>query len=537
MDKIYYNGKVRAIDKENRVYEAIGIQDGRIAFLGSNEEARELPAAEKTDLNGKTVLPGFIDSHLHMLNYAFVKSSYRMAGADSIEGIIAEGRRRLAGGGFGGGKWLYGRGWDQNLFREENRFLEMADLDRISTEVPILFIRNCGHIAAVHTPALEQVLASPGIEAYLSQIDQERGLLTEASVKSCYNVMKKPTVAEIREMILNVQEDFVRCGITMIGSDNFLSLPGRDGDAIMQAFSELEAGGQLILRVQEQPSFTALADLERFLAAGHRTGDGGDYYRIGPVKLFQDGSLGARTALMNEPYEGTEETGTMIHDQEELQALVDSAYRAGCQILVHTIGDKASDMVAAAYAQAIETYGKRDARLAINHLQLVSPGLFDKMKEYDMLAYIQPVFVASDKGIVEGLVGKERADRSYAWKTMLKKGLTLCGGSDAPVESFDILANIETALTRDRIGECTEGWHPEEKLTMEEAMRAFTIDNAYGMFEEDRVGSLEIGKLADLVILERDLFTEDPHRLHEIGVAATVVGGREVYCKEDERHE
>ena len=529
MDRVYYNGTIRTMDPQGRVFSAVGIRGGEIAFLGTDAEAQAFPEAEKTDLGGKTVLPGFIDSHLHLLNYAFVKSSYRMAGVSSIAEVIREGRRRIADGPIAEGEWLYGRGWDQNAFADEPCYLTRDDLDLISTEVPILFIRNCGHLATVNSAGLEKVLASPGIGPYLDLIDREKGILTEASVKSCYNVMKKPSVARIKEMILNVQDDFARCGITAVGSDNFLSLPGRDGDSVMQAFRELEAEGKLTLRVQEQPSFTSFEDMKAFLDAGYRTGDGGGFYRIGPVKLFQDGSLGAKTALMNEPYCGDDSCGTMLHDEEDLGKLVDHAYSHGMQILVHTIGDKASDMVAAAYAHAIDTYGKRDARLAINHLQLVSPGLFDKMKEYDMLAFIQPVFVASDKGIVGCLVGEERAARSYAWKTMLKKGLTICGSSDAPVESFDVLANIEIALTRDRIGEHTEGWHPEEKLTIDEALRAFTCDNAYGMFEEKRLGSLEPGKRADLVILDRDPYETEPHGLHEIRVAATLVDGKEVY--------
>lgn len=531
MDKIYYNGNIRAMDAEGSVCSAIGIEEGRICFLGSDEEALGLDAAERIDLAGKTVLPGLIDSHLHLLNYAFVKGSYRMGSATSIAEIIEEGKRRIEAG-LEEGVWLYGRGWNHDNFTDEQRFLTRFDLDQISTEVPILFIRNCGHVAAVNSLACEKVLASKGIEAYLDQIDVEKGILTEASVKSCYNVMAEPSVTRVKELILGAQGDFAKCGITTIGSDNFLSLPGRNPYTIMQAFNELEEEGALTLRVQEQASFTCCEDLATFLDRGYRAGGKGDFYSIGPVKLFQDGSLGARTARMNEPYDGTDTCGTIVHPQEELDELVDLAYRSGMSLLVHAIGDKASDMVMDAYQKAIDKHGRRDARLAINHLQLVSEDLFDRMNEYDILAFIQPVFVASDKGMVADLVGEERAGRSYAWKTMLDKGLILCGGSDAPVESFDVLENVEIALTRDKIGECTEGWHPWEKLTIDEALRAFTIDNAYGMFLEDKLGSLEIGKLADLAVLSADPYETDPHRIHEIKVVRTVVGGKEVYVNE-----
>jgi len=153
------------------------------------------------------------------------------------------------------------------------------------------------------------------------------------------------------------------------------------------------------------------------------------------------------------------------------------------------------------------------------------------MKEYDILGYIQPVFVPSDKGIIARLVGEERAEKSYLWKTMLDKGLHLCGGSDSPVESFNILANIQTAVTRDGLNENTEGWHPEEKLTVDESLRLFTIWNAYGAFEEEKKGSLEIGKSADFVILDDDIYETDPHSIKDITICETVVDGKVVYCR------
>ena len=176
-----------------------------------------------------------------------------------------------------------------------------------------------------------------------------------------------------------------------------------------------------------------------------------------------------------------------------------------------------------------EKYGRRDSRLIINHLQVVSPDLFEKMKKYDIVGYIQPVFVASDKDVIEKLMGKEVAARSYMWKTMADAGILCCGGSDAPVESFDVLSNIQLAVTRDRIGEDTGGWHPEEKLSVDEALRLFTINNARGSFTEDKRGSLEVGKDADITILEEDIYRTDPHRISEIKIEAAIVAGKEVY--------
>lgn len=530
MDRIFYNGKIYSIDGQNSFYTAIGTKDGKIAFLGDDSSAANIEAAEKTDLKGASILPGFVDSHLHMLNYAFVKQSYEMFCASSIEEIISEGKKiadKMKDEDKAG--WIYGRGWNEENFGDEKRPLDRFDLDKISVERPILFIRVCGHKAAVNTKGLETIMALPQTKDYISQIDTEKGILTEASVKLCYDVMQEPSVENIKEMILFAQKDINAHGITGVETDNFLSLPGRNSANIMQAYKELEQEGRLTLRIREQASFTAFEHMKAFIDAGNRTGDGGEYYTIGPVKLYEDGSLGARTALMHSPYIGTDEYGTAVHDQEDTDRLVDYAYKNNMQILIHAIGDKASDMVCDSYIKAITKYGRRDSRLAINHLQVTSPDLFDRMKEYDILAYIQPVFVASDKDIIAKLTGEETAGRSYMWKTMAEKGLTCCGGSDAPVESFDVLENIQIAVTRDRIGEETEGWHPSEKLSVMEAVRLFTINNAFGGFSEDRRGSLEIGKDADMVILSEDIFKTDPHRISKIKVLGTIVAGKTVY--------
>ena len=531
-DQVYYNGVIRTMDEQRHVFTSLGIRDGKIEFLGDDTQAGTLEAAEKIDLKGSVMLPGFTDSHMHMLNYAFVKQSYRMMGAGSIKEIIDRGCQIATDmQDQDPQKWIYGRGWNEDGFTDEKRPLNRFDLDKISTDRPILFIRVCGHKAAVNTKGLEIVMSLKQTVDYLEQIDQENGILTEASIKLCYDAMHEPSVEDIKEMILSAQKDINERGITGVDSDNFLSLPGRNGTNIIRAYKELEKEKKLTLRVREQASFTAFEHMKTFIDAGHRSNDGGDYYKIGPIKLFQDGSLGARTALMNTPYVGTDEYGTAVHKREELEEFVDYAYKNNMQILIHAIGDQASDIVCDTYIKAIEKYGSRDSRLAINHLQMVSDNLFMRMKEYNILAFIQPVFVATDMDIVENIIGKEPASRSYLWKGMIDAGLVCCGGSDAPVESFDILENIQIAVTRDKLGQITEGWHPEQKLSVDEAVSLFTIGNAYEAFEEDTRGTLEIGKNADITVIDRDIFEIEPHEISKAVVLKTIVGGKEVYAK------
>lgn len=534
MDRIFKNGKVYSVDDKNRFYTALGIEDGKIVFLGYDDDVDSIDADEIIDLQGRTVLPGFIDSHIHLLNYAFVKCNYNMLKDSSISKIIEKGKeigRDLDES--GDDKWIYGRGWNElNFITGDKRVLTKQDLDEISLTRPILFIRVCGHIATVNSKALEIVNGLENIKEYESQIDNETGILSEAAVKLCYNVMTEPSLEEIKDHIKYVLKDLSTCGITSTQSDDFLSLPGRNVERIMQAYRELDKTGELTVKIREQPSFISYDDVKKFIDDGHRTGDGTDYYSVGPIKLYIDGSLGAKTALMNEPYEGEESNCGMIrHTIEELQDCVDYSYSHDMQILLHAIGDKAADIAMDAYEDTIKRYGQKPLRLAINHLQIVSTDLFDRMAEYGILSYIQPVFVPTDKPVIEKLVGKERADRSYMWKTMLNKGLVCCGGSDSPVESFNILQNIQYAVTRDALDEKTDGWHPDEKLTVEEAVRLFTIWNAYGAFEENEKGSLEIGKAADLTILDKDIFEVDPHDIASIKVVATIVDGKTIYKK------
>lgn len=527
VDKLFYNGNIYSIDSENRRYTAVGVENGKIVYLGDVESAKEVKCSEKIDLCGGTLLPGFIDSHLHMLNYAFVQASYQMFDSVSIEEIIETGKKRLQG--VSKTDWLYGRGWNELDFEGEKRILTRFDLDKISTTVPILFIRVCGHIAAVNTKALEIISKLENTKEYIHQIDIEQGILTEASVKLCYDAMTVPSIERIKEMILHTQKELNKVGITGVHTDNFLSLPGRPSERIIAAYRELEKERKLTVKVYEQASFTAYEDMKRFIDLGYRTGQGNDFYRIGPIKLYQDGSLGAKTALMHNAYIGDETYGTATHDETDLQRCVDYAYSHDMQIIVHAIGDKASDMVCTAYEEAIRKFGKKKNRLAINHLQIVNEGLFERMKENDILAFIQPIFVAGDKNIIERLLGSDASQRSYLWKTMLDKGLVCCGGSDAPVESFNVLEGIQLAVTRDALDEKTDGWHPQEKVSVLDALRMFTISNAYGSFDENKKGSIEIGKAADFVLLSEDLFTVEAHDIAKIQVMKTFINGEEVY--------
>lgn len=532
MDYLYYNGTIRTMNDDRDVVQAIGIQDGRIAFVGTNEEAKSISATEKIDLEGKFVLPGFDDSHMHLLHYSFINRAFPLLGVNSLQKILENAKAYVAENQpWPEGKWLFGRGWNHEFFEDEKRFITRHDLDKISTDIPIIFIRVCGHIAAANSLATELMLAHPKAPGMMDKIEPENGLFKEAALKISYEIMAPPTQPEIEDMILYGVEHMNRAGLTTVQTDDFMSLPGKDWKTISAAYQNLEKQGKLNMRINNQASFATPGELKAFLDTGFYKEPKGDRFKIACIKIFQDGSLGARTALLREDYEGYPgERGIMMHDQDELNDMVSMAHDAGLPAVTHCIGDKAADMMIDAVEYALKKNPRPDHRHGIVHLQITDMNILERMKELGMTAMVQPVFSGYDMDIVADRVGKKRESTSYLWKTLIKMGIHSSGGSDAPVERFDVLENIQIGVTREKLtGGPENGWMPEERLSVDEALRMFGYEAAYASFDEHQKGTLEVGKLADLVVLGEDICTVDPHNIKDIPVLKTIVGGKVVY--------
>lgn len=539
LDQIFYNGVIQSMDDNATIYEAIGLKDGKIAFLGSGLEALELEALARHDLDGKLVLPGFIDTHLHILEYAASKITAPFFDCASPEEVIERGRAFAREKGPYRG-WLLGRGWNQNHFTGEQRFVTRAELDMVSTELPVLYTRVCGHIAVANSVAMERILQMEEAKKFAAYIDAETGVLQESAAGLHHLLMEPLTEEAVIQLMGTGQADLNREGITSIHSTDFMGMPDGEWRQVVGAMEAMDQAQALTVRVYEQCLFNTPEEFEGFLEAGYTTGVGSEFFRIGPLKLFSDGSLGARTALLSAPYSddpGT--TGIQSFETGELRAFMALAEAHDMQVAVHAIGDGAIDLTATLLEELVETRGSADGHLnplrhGIIHAQLTTPVLLEKMRQKELLAYIQPVFVPSDMGIVEARIGRERMDKVYAWKTMRDMGIRTAGSSDAPVESFSVVGNIYAAVERcDFSGEPDGGWLPEEKLSVMEAVRLFTSDAAYVSFDEARLGTLEVGKLADLVVLDRNLFELTGRALLETKVAMTLVGGRVVYEGEE----
>lgn len=537
MDQIYYNGNIITMDEHCPRAEAFLVRDGDFQQVGGRSlvEPRR-PDAEYIDLEGKTVLPAFTESHMHVLSLGMFLRDVDLQHAQSIEHVIALSRAYIRDHAVAPGTWVRGRGWNQDNFQDESRFLTRYDLDKISTEHPIAFVRTCGHVIAVNSLALELVGMSetaPDVEGGRVDKDEQGkplGIFREKARQIILGAIPEQSKEELKELIALASEEALAHGITTIHTDDFKDVPN-NYQKVIDAYEEMERDGTLKIRIYEQCNLPSTEKISHFLKAGYYTGYGDEHFRLGPLKLLADGSLGSRTAYLRAPYSDQPGTrGIHLFSQEELDAMIGLAHKNGMQVAIHAIGDGAMDMVLHGIERAKREYPRQNERHGIIHCQITSPDQLDRMKALDLIAYIQPIFLNYDISIVEDRVGVERASTSYNWKEFVDKGIPIAGGSDCPVESLNILENIYTAVQRKTLKAQPEGgWRPDQSLTVREAVKSFTCTGAYASFEEARKGSITPGKMADFVVLPEDIFTIDPERLKDIQVERTYLDGVLVY--------
>ena len=530
MDRILYNAKIRTLDDQNTIAEAVGISDGKITFIGTNEDALEFQCEEKTDLQGKLLLPGFVDTHLHMLNYAFVENSVKLFDCTSVEEMLDRVKQTLEDRKDNPPAWLYCRGWNEEHFREV-RYPHKDELDALSSTIPIIMVRVCGHVGVCNSCGLERLKRIKEYPEIEHNVNMQTGLIKENAVQFYYSTLDEPSREDVKNYMRYSIRKLNEGGFTGIQSDDLASLPGKNWRNVIEAYKELDENDELTLRVYEQCLFERVEDAKAFIDEGFRTGQKGKFFTIGPMKLLQDGSLGARTAAMNEPYEGEcDNKGIALFTQEELNELLEYFDQHQMQAAIHCIGDRAMDMVIKAIEGSAYRNKNTKNRHGIVHAQITNPDILQAMQKNNILAYVQPVFVDLDMGIVEQQVGKYRMNKVYAWKTMLDMGIPVMGGSDAPVVSFDVMENIYFAVTRRNIGgQPEEGWIPEEKMSVDEAVKLFTKNAAFASYTEHENGTIELGKNADFVVLEKDIYEIDSEQIKTTKVDMTIVGGRTVY--------
>lgn len=537
MNLILYNGNIMTMDKDKPHAEAVAVKDDKIVLLGSNEEI--LFSREKDskiiDLEGKTVVPGFNDSHMHLLGYGKSLETVDLNGCKSIDEMCKRIMKFVDENHIPAGSWVVGSGWNDSRFLE-NRLPSRQDLDSVSENHPIVMTRTCFHICVANTLALKEAEIferPPGIEGGEIDKDQEgnpTGILRENALNLVTERIPGPGKDKIREMIIKASQDYLKAGLTSVQTDDFAMIKG-DFKDILDSYFELDRENLLPVRVNEQVLLPDMDKLNKFINLGYKTGYGSEFFKIGPLKLLGDGSLGGRTAGLLKPYADDEgNLGICIYSEEQLYELIDTAVSNGLQTAVHAIGDRTMEMVLESYRRVLEKHPIKDPRLRIIHCQITSEEIINKFKNYGIIADIQPSFVSSDISIAESRVGRERAKWTYNWKTLIEKGVRVAGGSDCPVEPFYPLLGIYAAVTRqDLQGNPECGWLPDQKLTVEEALYIYTMGSAYCTFEDDIKGSITLGKLADMVVLSENIFEIEPNYIKDVVVEKTIVDGKIVY--------
>jgi len=539
MKTLFVNGIIYTMDSDIPQCQALAVENETILALGTTDEilALQQEKDQVIDLGGKTVIPGFIDSHMHVLGLAEYVQNVQLSDCRSIEdmlGAISDFQEKNQ---VPEGKWIMGRGWNQDYF-DVPRFPTRMDLDQVCPNHPMVMSRACGHALVCNTKALEIA----GITAATSQIDgghfevdengQPNGIFTEAAMELIRSHIPAPTIEELKTGILSAQKALLQAGVTSVHTDDF----GRAGspesyENVIFAYRQLEEEGLLKLRINEQCNLSEETYLRDFLSKGYHLQKGSHRFRLGPLKIIADGSLGARTAFLRQPYEDDPSTrGIAYYSREALHSYIRLAHENGMQVVIHCIGDGIMEWSMDGLEQAMTTSPRKDCRHGIVHCQITDLPLLERFRNLKLLALVQPIFLHYDMHIVEDRVGKALASTSYNWKTLLELGVHTSFGSDCPVENFDPTNNLYCAVTRkDLAGTPTGGFQPDQCLSVAESLHSYTTEGAYASFEEDFKGKLVPGMAADMAVLSGDPFTCLPDQIKDLRAVMTISGGEVVY--------
>lgn len=525
MRTIFFNARFYTFDENLAEVEAVLVEKGRFIALGSEEEIKANYLREGTklvDLGGRVVTPGLTDSHLHLCGIAGQFLHLNLTGVRSKQEMfekITNQKEKLAAG-----EWIFGRGWDENLFTEGG-LPTMDELNEVAGDHPLYLPRVCGHAFLVNQRALdlagydESTVIPEGGTVVLDETGNPTGLLLEEASTIVAKHIPEPTYEAWKEALRKAIHFVLKKGITSVHTNDPKHLGGLE--QTWQLYDELINGEDLGLRCNLLIDHEFIEDLER---KNMYTGYGNDFLQIGAIKIFADGAFGRRTACLSEAYaDDPSNYGDMIYSQEELAEIVQRARGLHMPLAIHAIGDQALENV----LDVLDDFPEVSYRDRLIHIQVLREELIDRLRGKNRIADIQPRFLAGDFPWVIDRLGEERMKLSYAWKTLLEAGVICAGGSDCPVEPLDPLLGIHAAVTRKLPGEDQDGYNPEEKLSIYEAFNLFTKMGAYPTNEETKKGTISLGKFADMTVFNQDPFTlENPDQLLKMEVAMTITGGK-----------
>ncbi len=530
-DLIIHNARVWTVDDSLPQAEAVASWNGRILAVGENEEI-ELFMGEKTeviDANGMLVLPGFNDNHTHFISGGFSLTEVQLKDSKSHEEFgerLAAKSKELPKG-----AWITGGSWDHDNWPDAE--LPTAELiDRYVPDRPVFVSRYDGHMGVANSLALQM----GGVDANTKDPEggvivrkensmEPAGVLKDTAQGLVRRVIPDSSYEEEKQAALAAIHEANRVGVTSL--TDMSGSPDR-----LRIYQELYNEGKLTVRIDMRIPLSRWQTYERMGILANFSNE--NHIKIGGLKAFVDGSLGSSTALFFDPYVQDPSThGVYVTPLEDLEEQVLAADRAGLHIAVHAIGDKANSDILDIFEKTIQVNGERDRRFRVEHAQHIHPKDFERYAAIGAIASVQPYHAIDDGRWAEGRIGHERCKSSYAFQWFEQAGVLYCFGSDWTVAPLNPLLGIDAAVTRRTIdGENPGGWFPEQKITIEQAIYAYTYMSAYAAFDEDVKGTITPGKLADMVIVDQDILTISPLKIPDTKVLYTIVNGVVIYKSE-----
>jgi predicted amidohydrolase YtcJ len=531
-DLLLTNGNVYTVTEKQPKAEALAVKANRIVFVGSNEDAKKFRAAKIIDLHGGTVVPGFADSHCHIFGIGEREIRLNLEGTNSLEDFLARVKERVDK--TAPGKWITGRGWIETFWKPP-LFPMRRDIDKIAPNNPLFLTRADGHASVANSFALK--IANIGKDTpnpfggqILKTNGEPNGMLLDNAQDLVARKIPRPTEAERSEALLRGIDREIKlgwCEIQNAGSHK------EDVNVIRRAFEN----GKIKIRFVNAV-YGPGVDAQNFLREGPTVNAFEHHFTQRTIKVIFDGALGSRGAALLKPYsDAPESSGFLTEKPEDLQPMFEEALRRGIQMETHAIGDRANRLILDLYEQAFHAVPAnerkiREPRWRIEHAQIVDPADLPRFAKLGVIPSMQPSHAISDLFFGPARLGMDRLLGAYAWQSFIKSGCIIAGGSDAPVERGEPMIEFYAAVVRKSTkGESGEGWHPEQAVSREHALKMFTLWPAYAAFEEKDKGSIEIGKLADFTVLSRDIMKIPAKEILETRNEMTVIGGEIIYSR------
>ncbi len=528
VDLLLFNGNVYTVNEKLPKAEAIAVKKDRIVFVGSNDDARKFRAPRAIDLHGYTVVPGLTDSHCHIFGIGERELTLNLEGTNTLEDFLAKVKAR--GAQTPRDKWITGRGWIETFWKPP-RFPTRQDLDSVAADHALFLTRADGHAAIVNSAALkiakiDKNTPNPfGGEILKDKATNEpNGMLLDNAQELVAKNIPKPTEAEREQALLtgiNREIGLGWCEIQNAGSHK------EDVDLIKKGFES----GKIKIRFINCV-FGPGEDAQNFLKEGATLNAFNHHFTQRTIKVIFDGALGSRGASLLKPYNDAPETsGYLTEKPEELRPMFEEALGRGIQVETHAIGDRANRMILDLYEAAFKAVPPNERKIGeprwrVEHAQIVDLPDIPRFAKLGVIPSMQPSHAISDLFFAPARLGMDRLAGAYAWQSFLKSGAIICGGSDAPVERGEPMIEFYAAVARKSIkGESGDGWHPEQAVSREQALRMFTIWPAYAAFEENDKGSIEVGKLADFTVLSQDIMKIPEPKILKTRAEMTIIGG------------